>query len=1226
MAITHILEGLDPDQRKAATAERNAVVAAGAGSGKTKVLAARYAWLVMEKAYPVESILALTFTNKAASEMYGRIYTLLLEQRDSPLAREAVKNFHKARIGTLDSFCAAIGRTAARQYGISADFRIDEAAVRELALKAALPFVLDRRDNRALSLLIAERKIKTVAEELFADMLIKYSPLGNPLDFQTLKELQGRELLERWRKGAARAASLVRTLREALGETAKGGKTLESLREILAGPVEAPDIQPLLEQYGLLPAPRGSAGLGQAPEDALRRAVAAYFDWLFRLKSVPRRGGEALALIKECLGELKEQVYEELELTANTALQGEIIAAVFPLADEFQRLCNRQKREAGVLTFHDAARLAVDALIRYPDIRALYKRDIRALMIDEFQDNNRLQRDLIYLLAEAEDRAAPGLPGHGELCPDKLFFVGDEKQSIYRFRGADVSVFRSLSDAFAQSPGGINLRLPNNYRSTTELIRAFNRIFGGISGTGAEALPEAPLPAVFLPGDMPRDAFEAAYTPAASPREALAGSAGAAPSAGDGGAVNFYLIDEDRLAEQDQRLSTQELEGAFIAWKIRRLIDSNYLVTLREGPEIIRRPCVYTDFAVLQRSYTHQYFLEKHCKAFGIPYTADRPSALFQDAPVNDLYNLLRLLAYPEDRIAYGALIRSPFMRLSDEVFTVCMLAGDAAPFDEALDGRIPPEELERFQYCRRRYQRAAEAASRLPLTELAALLWYQEGCRYETLWSAEAQPYAGLFDLFFELARDAQERGKTLTDFLDYLEGLLNQEERLEDLPVPQEGDAGVRLMSIHKSKGLEFPVVFLYCAGGRVQHTRNDKAVYYSETWGLTINIPPADELPNRQGGNLFFQMQQAEEARKQAAELRRLLYVAMTRAESALYVTAALPKQTKEEQEQEAPRAGEPGDGPLRRRLIQLREKRQGQAASFLDLLLPVLAAPSEAAAFGVHPIPPWTREAIAALRRPGPGGAETPAMAEAAERARPWYRQARRVPDPDALVETLRASDLHWAAADGERGGKPRSRPGWAVDLDIDRIMEKAGLLAEDFGTIVHSFLEARLSNRKARIPPGIEAKLSGRGLRDIEEAARIMAGGFCDSPLGRSSAAAAYREPEFPILTLAPFQGRHVSVIGQIDLVFAGGALEPELGGPSEGVRVVDFKTDREERANRHLGQLAVYSRAAGDIFGKPARSWLYYLRSGNYEELTVRIKEVDIEAMVYAALTRPHKP
>ncbi len=181
MSVEDLLSGLDDEQIKAVTLETNGVVAAGAGSGKTKVLASRYAWLVMEKKLKPEEILTLTFTNKAVSEMYSRIYRYLLEQDDAEAAG-ALKNFHKARISTLDSFSANVARAAAARYGISPDFSSDDTALRDLAREAALRFVLDHRETPAIRQLLVDNKIKTLAEDIFAKVVLNYSPISSPLD------------------------------------------------------------------------------------------------------------------------------------------------------------------------------------------------------------------------------------------------------------------------------------------------------------------------------------------------------------------------------------------------------------------------------------------------------------------------------------------------------------------------------------------------------------------------------------------------------------------------------------------------------------------------------------------------------------------------------------------------------------------------------------------------------------------------------------------------------------------------------------------------------------------------------------------------------------------------------------------------------------------------------------------------------------------------------------
>ena len=174
--------------------------------------------------------------------------------------------------------------------------------------------------------------------------------------------------------------------------------------------------------------------------------------------------------------------------------------------------------------------------------------------------------------------------------------------------------------------------------------------------------------------------------------------------------------------------------------------------------------------------------------------------------------------------------------------------------------------------------------------------LWFDEGYRLETLWTESAQVYEGLFDLFFSLASDADRRGMNLAEFIEYLEDVMNREEKPDDRDIPGEGEAGVRIMSIHKSKGLEFPVVFIF----NCTHSGNNRPLQgllnYHEEYGFILNVPQADELPH--GGNYFRNVLAEEEKQKDLAELRRLLYVAMTRAECRLFLTFTLPGQNQDE----------------------------------------------------------------------------------------------------------------------------------------------------------------------------------------------------------------------------------------------------------------------------------------------------------------------------------------
>jgi ATP-dependent helicase/nuclease subunit A len=233
-----------------------------------------------------------------------------------------------------------------------------------------------------------------------------------------------------------------------------------------------------------------------------------------------------------------------------------------------------------------------------------------------------------------------------------------------------------------------------------------------------------------------------------------------------------------------------------------------------------------------------------------------------------------------------------------------------------------------------------------------------------------------------------------------------------------------------------------------------------------------------------------------------------------------------------------------------------------------------------------------------------------MTSAAEQAAPFYAAADIIGTPKERPDSIPASSLRYAAPDHGDSNAAAADSGVTPDAadPLGLLLQKAGLEHADFGSIVHGCLEALLNGRTPLMPPRILARLDEKQLSEIRAAALSMAEGFLDSELGKLSRAAVRREPEFPILTSVRVNNSDTVITGQIDLLFEEG----------ETVHVVDFKTDRVEDPDQHLGQLAVYARAAGDIFKKPVRTWLFYLRGKKALELSDSVARVDIEALAAA--------
>jgi ATP-dependent helicase/nuclease subunit A len=531
------------------------------------------------------------------------------------------------------------------------------------------------------------------------------------------------------------------------------------------------------------------------------------------------------------------------------------------------------------LTYNDVARLAKTILLEQSDIRRSEKESFKAIMIDEFQDNNELQKDLLFLLAEKKLKNNNTVPPACDLHPGKLFFVGDEKQSIYRFRGADVSVFRALK----QELGAKDLPLKTNYRSAPQLIGAFNAIFGGSKFDPQGENPLAETPAVFVSApSMP--SYEASFSPLRANKRGES-------------KLTLCILDKQDSTEfpEDETgvLSYVENEARYVAERINAL--------LREEDETGKPKYRPHDIAVLFRSRKPQHYFEKHLMLLNIPYANEDLNGFFFGGPVNDLMSVLRLAVYPKDRAAYAQMLRSPFSGLSVSGLAICLASvsaktghGDSSsgPFGDEPLSFLDENDKAKYGHGRRIYQEIRERACNESVSSLISTLWYDKGYRYETEWHPNTAAYREMYDYLFHLAARADEENKTLASFVDFIQNLDKSGEHLNDIEIPMERPSAVRLITIHKSKGLEFPVVFLCCCHKQGQPDYCDD-IFDTGEYGLTLTPPLPPHFRNCKDikRNYFWERSSAVEKGKSIAELRRLLYVGMTRAEKELYLSGCL-----------------------------------------------------------------------------------------------------------------------------------------------------------------------------------------------------------------------------------------------------------------------------------------------------------------------------------------------
>ncbi|HKK47897.1 MAG TPA: UvrD-helicase domain-containing protein, partial [Alkalispirochaeta sp.] len=824
---------LDEQQRAAVAVRNNVVVSAGAGSGKTRVLTERYLDMV-RSGVDVSEILTLTFTRKAAAEMFQRIYRRLSEVADegSHLSNQ-LQRFDEAQISTLDSFCAGILRDSTTRFGLPPQIQSDEVQLRREAEQLALQFITRHGDDPVVGAYARQLGVERTLSEFLVPLATRFFRLSAPIDFEDLFQRQLRWLEERRLGVEQEITAAVKALTGVAGDKGNAKEVCAALNDAGTDYAALADIMETVDRRRF---PRGDAG---AP---------------FK---------EVANTLLEKNGRSRAGLLPRWTALQDTARRADELEHLYRVLAPFQEEVLARRRSRGLLSHHEVMELAVTALREDSDLRQAYKERFRYIMIDEFQDNNAVQRDLLFLLSEDLSRSGDQVPAAEELQHDKLFFVGDQKQSIYRFRGADVAVFRRLSRDIA----GL-LTLDTNYRSEPLLIRFFNALFPRVFGE-----PQHDWDAEFEP--LHHRAPDAAKQPAitvawVTEPEKSGLSAPSAPSAPSGTGDS-----------NDEPADLSYSEAGWIAAEIRRLT-------------VTERRYAPGDIAILYRTSGNQQKLERMLRREGIPYRTQAVRSLFTEAPAADLYALLQLCFYPSDRGAFAAFLRSPFVMLSDSA--MARILTEEVPAGEELlpvSGRrgvqeISAQDVDKLDHADRLYERVARKIDRTPLYEVVRGIWEEEGYRYAILHRASDHPY--LEHLAYLNALALRYSDRPAIEFVDYLRDQLGETEKVDELELPG-GDDAVQLMTIHKSKGLEFPVVFVSGMGGGVGN--HQQIVRYDGELGLTVRLP--DREPTGGGSNVFEEHARREEELQEAAELRRILYVAMTRAEQVLYLTAAVGRRT-------------------------------------------------------------------------------------------------------------------------------------------------------------------------------------------------------------------------------------------------------------------------------------------------------------------------------------------
>ncbi|HKG04603.1 MAG TPA: UvrD-helicase domain-containing protein [Conexibacter sp.] len=1070
-----------PEQQAAIERSGGLLLTANAGSGKTSVMAERFVLAARVEDGDVARILAITFTEKAAAELKTRVRARFEQLGDDERARAT----EGAWISTIHSFCARLLRTHALAAGIDPRFAVlDERAAERLtgtAFDAALDELVDQHGRAALALIAAyrPRDLRAAIVDLHGELRSRgeEKPALPPARPAPLSPAHSALAL-------ARAQAAVEL------EVARDGKTVARAREVVAAcaalldrPLDPP---PAHGEVTTLALPRNGAALAGPGCAAYRAALDAFADACADVAAVP------------------------VHALFDALLRG------------FSRRYAEAKHAASALDFEDLELRANRLLREHEPLRARYAERFQHVMVDEFQDTNPLQLELLERIA-------------GE----RLFAVGDELQSIYGFRHADVRQFRTRREALAEQ--GATATLATNFRSHRELLEAFNFAF------------------------VPR--FDASFVPLVPGREEPEDAGTVEPA----GPRVELLVTDSAVDWSEAGLVPPGTVPPAPLWRIAeaKLLAARVRALLDAG----RAP---GDIVLLLRATGDLATYERALVELGIPTYVIGGRGYWAQQQVRDLTAYLSVLANPRDGTALMTVLASPLVGLSSDGLVQLAAATRAGgehrdswwtlTGDETLLDRLDAADRARVETLRDWLPHERRTAARYSLETLLDRVLARTGYDLTLLrMEGGARRMANVRKLM-RLAREHEaQHGRDLRGFVDLVGRLVAaatdpraSEDRESEAPVEGEALDAVRLMTIHRAKGLEFPVV---CVAdlGRESPSAGRDIVRVGRDGRVGIRLKALDG--SRPRGALAFRALGDERLRAEADEEARLFYVAMTRAREHLVLSGAARCETWPE--------ARPGAAPLTwigpafvpdisKRIAPDAEPRTVASHDGISVAVTV-ARPS----------------VLAALPAPGPaspanadragGGEDARAPADRRVCAHPEPTGPARSPArPEPVLATppvaaLSYTSLQQHAKCGYRfylqrvlGLPPADEPlhraagrGVAVELD-PRVR----------GRIVHSLLE-RLDFARPMPPdaPAVAAEAARAGARLVDADAQEIAGlvaGFLVSDLCIRLAALKDLRPEQPFSLRLDAGETTIPLVGVLDAV----------GREGERVVVVDYKSDR----------------------------------------------------------------
>lgn len=882
---------------------RNILVSAAAGSGKTAVLVERIVKIITDKNHPVDidHLLIVTFTNAAAAEMRERIGNAIEKALDEQPGNEHLLRqltlIHNAQITTIDSFCLYVVRNHFHEINLEPNFRIGDEGELKLLREDVLGRVLEQNyeePSEAFSNFVegyASGRTDAALNEMILQLYEFSRSYPWPekwLDsFVGAYRIETREELDR--------AEWLAPLTENICFVLKDCEQL--LRQALAVTQQddGPDmyekaVRSDLEKYESLSKLTSFCELSGALSDikydrlASSRGFEGDPDKLELVKSLREQAKDVVKkLCRQYFFCSPEMMIGQLERTE--PMLEEVVRLTKQFADEFAAA----KRRKNLVDFHDVEHFALQILVDEETEKAKktaeeFRDTFEEIMIDEYQDSNEVQETLLRSISREE---------RGE---NNIFMVGDVKQSIYRFRLARPELFMKKYDSYSLEESTTQrIDLHKNFRSREEVLTCTNDIFYKIM---ARSL-----------GNVEYDAEAALYPGASYPV-----SADFIPE--------ILLADSnDELLEDTELTDKKTLEAKIVAEEIKHLMKTQPVTDKAAGT---LRAAHYSDIVILLRSLSGWAdSLVEVLNENGIPAHTVSSTGYFSTVEVQTVLSMLRLLDNPRQDIPMAAVLRSPMAGLTDEELAVLRLEDGSVPFHEAVlelaeglyeeggqieisnseedqkQGRNADEKTEnhiettahrKLLKFYKKYRQLRQLVPDTPIHELIEIILRETGYgHYVAAMPAGNRRTANLNMLLEKAAAYEKTSYKGLFHFVRYIDELQKYDVDFGEADMVGENEDVVRIMSIHKSKGLEFPIVIVSGMGKNFnkQDTRS-KMVLHPE---LGIGLDYMDGKLRIKSPTIAKKAIAKQIDLENLGEELRVLYVALTRAKEKLILTGTL-----------------------------------------------------------------------------------------------------------------------------------------------------------------------------------------------------------------------------------------------------------------------------------------------------------------------------------------------